>query len=891
MDQLKQQIYAAENRRVEPDRLRTRVQLVPPVVVLLGVVLSILAGIVELRRLEQLDAMRLTQLAEHLRREVQEQVVRYGAASQGLRAAFSLRGPLSHSDVRRFVRAQEIWRTLPGALAMGYVERVPRDHLEPFLTSVRDDGLPHFTVHSNSTASELFIVRDLEPEAAFEHVLGFDIAQEPARREAAIRAMLSGEPALTAKITLFKIDQAGPSFLVLTPIYSAGSTPATEHERSETCIGWVVLPVTAHEFFRGLSEGANGEVDVEIFDGADPSDASALYDLHPDFRAEGIAPISIRRLSLSAGGRNWTMRVSRQPGFRSVSTAPAGLLTVAGMLLSLLFGFLVRRKERAVLQAESHAGITADALAREERRLKNVIEGSDAGIWEWSVETNQLLVSERWAAMAGYSLEELRPVTLETWTRLMHPYDVVSAAETLSRIFSGELSQFECEGRILHRDGHWVWAVDHGKVIERNPDGTPRLLAGIRMDISERKEGERQLTEAVTQANRANRVKSEFLATMSHEIRTPLNGIVGMTDLLIESGLGPDQMEVADTVRLSAVALLSIVNDILDLSKIESGKMILDPIPVDLHRFLRELQAILAQSFKEKGVTLIFEKKPDVPRGVVVDSLRLRQVLVNLLGNARKFTPRGGTVILSVGAGAPDSLSFSVSDTGIGVSAEKQQRIFEAFTQADTSTSRDYGGTGLGLTISRRIVEIMGGELLLHSEEGRGATFSFTVPAPVHIEAQQPAAKETRGVSAGHGPLRILLAEDNPVNQQVARRMLEKCGHSVTVVENGEQAVELSGEVPFDLILMDLQMPVMDGRQATRLIRERELSEDRHVSIIAVTANAMSGDREQCFEAGMDGYVTKPISRDELLNAIATLSPHTVDGTGETERPANMEIC
>jgi signal transduction histidine kinase/ActR/RegA family two-component response regulator len=377
---------------------------------------------------------------------------------------------------------------------------------------------------------------------------------------------------------------------------------------------------------------------------------------------------------------------------------------------------------------------------------------------------------------------------------------------------------------------------------------------------------------AQRQAHKLAQAKSEFLAKMSHEIRTPLNGVIAAADLMAATQLNNEQHELLDTLRLSAKTLLGIINDILDFSKIEAGRMVLETLPFTPTVLVEEVVSIMAPAAHSKGLTVRTELSSSLPHSVAGDPLRLRQILLNFVGNAIKFTACGEVVIramrLKKGEGQSAWLRFEVQDTGVGIPPEKQAGIFDAFTQADSSVTRQYGGTGLGLAICKRLVELMGGQIGVYSQPGQGSCFWFEVPLPV---IQENAPEETTAQPSGSAlnsheldGVRVLLVEDNPVNQKVAIRMLQKLGCVVELAENGQQALEKLERASYDIVLMDMQMPIMDGLTATRLLRQREQQTGHHQVVIALTANAMQTDRELCLDAGMDDYLSKPLTLDAL---------------------------
>ena len=671
------------------------------------------------------------------------------------------------------------------------------------------------------------------------------------------------------------------------------------------------------------------------------------------------------------------------------------------------------------------AGCTRDVTDRKEaerkharlaERLSLATEVAGIGVWEWDLSSNSLTWDTTMFEI--YGVPPAAALTYQQWSALVHPDDLPLREAELQKAISEKCSSGCAEFRIILANGV-AKDISASERVVLDAAGTPCRVVGVNVDISERKQAERGLRAAKDAAEAANRTKSEFLANISHELRTPMNGVIGMTDLVLDTELTVEQRENLEIVKSSADALLEIVEDILDFTRLGARKLKLDPIDFKPHDALGDIAKGFAMKARKKGLRFVVNVSPTVPVALRGDVGRLRQILVNLLGNALKFTKQG-EVVFRVTAENPTPqqtvlLHFSITDTGIGIPFERQQSILEAFTQADGSMTRQYGGAGLGLTISSELVQLMGGRLWFESEVGRGSTFHFTAPfermirsvagqtfpdlislsqlpvlvvdedatnrclleqillsfemiptlaasAPEALAAMRAMAKSGSafplvltdsqmsntdgfeltetikkdpalkaasivmltsigqpgdaarcrelGVAAylpkpidrvelraailsalGRPHLvtdraalvtrhalretqkggRILLVEDNRVNQLVIKRILEKRGHKVIVANNGCEALAIlddAGSLGFDCVLMDMQMPGMDGLACTAAIRERERTTGRHLQIIALTANAMDEDEARCFQAGMDSYLSKPLQPDKVLDVI-----------------------
>ena len=512
-----------------------------------------------------------------------------------------------------------------------------------------------------------------------------------------------------------------------------------------------------------------------------------------------------------------------------------------------------------------------DELKKSEELYRLIIEATNDGIWDWDIKTNHVFFNKRLIQMFGYQESEFEP-SISMWYKIMHPDDLVLAQEILKSHFEKN-TPYLYKLRFMHKEGHVIWIMCRGFAL-RDENGNPYRMLGSYIDVTDAKITEETLTKAKEAAEEAGKSKETFLANMSHEIRTPLNGIIGMANLLNKTELTDSQSEYLHAIKYSADNLLVIINDVLDLAKIEAGKLTLESIDFDLTEITHNALKSLTYKADDKGIQLV-GNLPATIFYVNGDPYRLTQILTNLLNNAIKFTVNGN-VELSVNAKiVKDKVEvlFWVKDTGIGIHRHKIDTIFNSFTQAQSDTTRKFGGTGLGLAICKNLVEMQGGKIEVASEYGKGSVFTFSLTYNIGKLENQPKILEDEVVEFQKMEhVKILLAEDNEINQFLACELLKSWGMEVDTAKNGLEAIDKWLKNEYDLILMDIQMPELGGVEATVEIRNRKLPKS-NIPIIALTANALKGQKERFIGFGMNDYLSKPFNEAELYSKILSLLP------------------
>ncbi len=864
---------------------------------------------------------------------------------------------------------------------------------------------------------ERFPVRYAEPDSERD-LVGRDLARDPVLSASLHNARDRGEP--TVAVSARPRDASARLVNLAHPVYTRGGPPRTVAERRERLRGIVLQAVSlAVRFEHALAGLDSSGVLIYLLDTGRPL-GDQLLAFHGSrsgrHAAEGresdltrTVPFEVR-IPWSVGGGQWVIVARGSPAFQAQHRDWEAVAVLgAGLGCTVLLVVLVGGQARRTARVERLVEQRTTELARSEEQYRHLVESATDLVWRVDSEGRWVFLNAACERIYGRPAADMLG---GLFTDAAEPDSAAHDRAAFKRLLKGEdVLDYETVHRAADGERRTV-SVSARPV--RDEDGTVVGAHGVLRDVTERVRARQALEEARAAAERATAAKSAFLANTSHEIRTPLNGIMGMLELLLDTDLTPEQRRSADVVHQSAETLLAIVNDVLDISKIEAGELELETIPFDLHGLVDATVRLLMGRAVERQVELLYDIRPDVPHGVRGDPARLRQVLTNLVGNAIKFTSDGEVIVALDLAGMSDGVAtvrFAVRDTGIGIAADKIETIFEAFRQADASTTRQYGGTGLGLSISRQLVTLMGGELAVTSEVGRGSEFSFSLALPVEVlrHAKAPASPARaslqgarilvvddnptnrrlvcemlryggcavdeapgadaalevlrradrtglhydvlitdvhmpgrdgwalarairedprlagirimvltsagrRGdgqrsedlevaayllkpvsrvdlleataavlagsdtVTSGHGvvtrhsieearrSLKVLLAEDNRVNQEVATAMLRKRGHDVDVVDTGRQAVDAVGRTRYDVVLMDVQMPELDGLAATRAIRQQPQAHG--LPIIALTANVMSGERDRCLAAGMNDYLGKPFKPHELFAAV-----------------------
>ncbi|QDU73470.1 Autoinducer 2 sensor kinase/phosphatase LuxQ [Bremerella volcania] len=855
-------------------------------------------------------------LSERVTTEVARRMKEFEDGLKSLRGLHEVSQELTLDEFRDYCKVVDPQLCFQGAMGQGYIQRVPKDDVSQFMSWAKENLGEDFQIKSAGNLDQYddyFVICHIEPLADNQAAWGLDVGSETNRRVAAEKARATGVPTLTAKINLVQDQRSHHGFLYYLAVYQTGVPLDTRRQREDAFLGWVYMPITSESALDGILLSGDGKVDVMVYDtmAIDPNNKLFCdhgYHFESDHQKHSYQPIFSKSYPLTFGGRQWNVQISSNPNFDTsgiflrpfMATAIGATLTI---LLATMVWNMGTSRLRAIQLAES---MTVDLKAAKEeaeegfRRFTTIYENVPVGV-------NVLDEDGR--------VQETNPAGLRIWEAQSE--DEIRGASLLDQVpkqSHNQVIRSLCDamaGRPCCVEFQMTGLRGTTRLIElhavmfENPTLQYKqqyLLAALR-DVTMQRKAEADLRDAREKADEANQSKSEFLANMSHEIRTPMTAILGYTDLLAEQVPSdqdqPERKEYINTIRRNGEHLLMIINDILDLSKIEAGKMTIESVPMRVDSLVRDVMDLMQVKAAAKGLALDSIVENKIPMIIDSDPVRVRQILVNLLGNAIKFTEIGRVRLRVCYVKSENCLRLSVEDTGIGMSEDQQQRLFQAFVQADNSTARRFGGTGLGLRISKRLAQMLGGDITVTSEPEVGSIFCLSLALKwvnennwlTPDEACAAASPKKEEVESSRNPpafalegMRILLAEDGPDNIRLISFHLRKAGAEVVTVENGKLTVEqltqdgtidgpLEEPARFDLILTDMQMPEMDGYQATRLLREKGCT----LPIVALTAHAMAGDLQKCLDAGCTSYTTKPIDRKRLIEVLQQYHPEAME--------------
>ncbi|MBV7535164.1 CHASE domain-containing protein [Duganella sp. sic0402] len=809
-------------------------------------------------------AQRFENLARSTQYSISARIKSYADLTRGLAALFQTADHISRAQFHQYVASLDMPRYFPAIEALTWAPMISDAERDAFVAGVRAEGYPEFDITPPGRRDQYAVLTYLEP-AMMDTRHGVDLAANPAIAKALELARDTGAVAASGQPIVFQHPKPHYGMGVRLPVYRRGMPLTTVTERRAAYLGSVGAGFSIPRLVQAAIDDmavrqvhlllyADGSADAErrrlVIEDSDQllfndNGAMTVTPLPPGQRAEYLETV----LPIDFNGSLWKaqFQVRRDlmlTGFDHYFPWVAALTGFAGMLLLYSYVFVLYASRRRALKQ----GVLLDTV------LNNV----DAHVYMKDQYRRFLYVNARMAECMGRPVQDI----IGKLDRELMPPNEADAAWALERpVFADGLKR-SGETQFIGRDGvtQHLWTVKVPVELGRSSTA----VIGLATDVT-------ALHQLKEEADAANQAKSDFLSNMSHEIRTPMNSIIGMAHLALKSVTHPKQRDYLQKIYHSGQHLLGIINDILDFSKIEAGKMDLEVLDFTLDALLANISSQLGESAEARGLALVYEIWPGLSHQLRGDPLRLEQVLLNFVGNAIKFSENGQVTIRARPVEERDShimVKFEVQDHGIGMTREQMAQLFQSFHQADTSTTRSYGGTGLGLVISKQLAELMGGGVGVDSKLGGGSTFWFTArlakgacPLAADSASVQPDVLDSiRGAS-------ILLVEDNIFSQQVGRELLEDAGATVCVANNGREGLDLLLKERFDCVLMDVQMPVMDGYEATRLIRAHpQLSA---TLIIAMTANAGRGDQQRCLDAGMDEFVTKPIAPKLLFDMLS----------------------
>lgn len=893
---------------VEPLRRRLlHAGLISSFILICGVLLSLGLWHISREQTQEKNRLEFDFLFAHMVDSIEDRIKANEQVLRGVVGLFISSDDVSRTEFHAYVGGLNLDNRYPGIQGVGFSQLITPEKMAEHIQAIRKEGFPEFTIHPQGERKLYTSSVYLEPSNwRNQRALGFDMYSEPVRQEAMLRAWESGKAALSGKVTLRQETnedvQAGVVLYI--PIYRAREVPKSIEARRNSLQGWAFSPLRLNDLMTSLIKQDHPELSrrmaITIHDGDTATPDTLLFETHTaSEKANG--PFNASRL-ISLAGHPWRITAQSLPRLDPAKEiAKEYIVLAAGIAISLLLAALantlIRSHARKVAALAKVTQINHE-LDKNRKELQTIYDTSSVALFFVDLAGTITHANQRMAEMFDCPLDELIG---SEYINYVHLDQRDAGSQRISELLRGEIALISLPYCYCRNNNTEFWghlSCSPTTDIEGHVIG----IVGVIEDVTERLKNEEELKKyrhqlekmvkdrtaalsiAKEAAETANRAKSTFLANMSHELRSPMNAIMGMTHLAKRSATDPKQKDQLFKVMEASQHLLTIINDILDLSKIEAERLTLEEIEFKLGTLLEDLSSLAQKNADDKRVQLRITGAPELTKlWVKGDPLRLGQILFNLTDNAIKFTAEGS---VNVSATLVEELEnhivvrFEVRDTGIGISEENQKRLFSAFEQGDGSMTRRYGGTGLGLTISKRLAQLMGGNISMQSEPDVGSTFWFTVRLSktkpfAELIQTSPALMAEKRLKTLYSGARILLAEDEPMNQEVSRGLLEEVEMHVDLATDGTEAVNMAMNGNYDLILMDMQMPHMNGIEATHAIRQQ--AGLRNLPIIAMTANAFEDDRLRCLEAGMNDHIGKPIDPELFFKLLLKWLPLAQD--------------
>jgi signal transduction histidine kinase/ActR/RegA family two-component response regulator len=850
-----------------------RKALSPYAVLFFGMSLTVLAWYQAREYARIQDLGRFEELSNEVRSSVEERLNIYINILIQTRGLFAATGNPTYQQFHDFVGNLEINKNYPGVQGLGFTRRITKRDIENHLAEIKRFGFAKYGIWPTYKRAEYFSTVYLEPNNwRNQRALGFDMYTEPVRREAMDRARDTGMPAMSAKVTLVQEtpDKPQSGFLIYVPVYNKNMPIKTVAQRRNALRGFVYSPFRSDDLFQSIfrrSHRVNSLAQFEIYDGARLTEEDLLYksSLAPnDEVVRGLWKLE----KIQVAGQLIGLFVTPARTFKTSSqwhVSALGLL--GGSLVSLLL-FLWMQADRRHLERQQ---LLLQNTRAAQLETKTALQNLDT------------LVTQAPVILIAFDAQGVITVFKGKGPTALRLNSQEAVGRSFKELFPG---YFELFNRALRGENFQTefslgrsWFVARFTSLVNNERGFNGVLL-VLIDITDRKIAEEQIKRAQSEAEVANKAKTNFLAVMSHEIRTPLAAVLGFSDLLQNPQLSlADRLNYVETIRRNGELLRGLIEDILDLSKVEMNKMEFEKIRFPVSEVLKDVQAVVSIQAEDKGIRLVFEQKTPVPETIISDPIRLRQILVNIIGNAIKFTSRG-EVRIEIGFIRSEDgkhlLNFKVKDSGMGISKEQRKKLFTLFTQADSSTTRKFGGTGLGLALSRRLAKAMGGDIdLVESTPGKGSIFEILIETGSVQSSQmitdlierlqmRKKPEESKITEGNLNGAKILLVDDVLDNQILMGRFLKIAGAEVDYASNGREGIERAFSKPYDLILMDIQMPEIDGYEASTELRRRGFDKP----ILALTAHALKEEKEKTIKAGCNDHLTKPVQRDVFIERV-----------------------